>query len=75
MRTSEEIENAIGIFCEKERTNNVEAILDVLENDYDDIEIEDLYFDEDDIWTEQSAMRAREFLDGDIEFEELDKVE
>lgn len=74
MRTEEEIQEAIGIFCEKNRTENVEAVLDVLENDIDDMEIEEKYYDESGIWVEQSALRAREFLDGEIDMDELNEV-
>ena len=71
MRTQEEVTQAISIFCEKERTEKVEAIIDVLENDLDDEEIEQKYFNENDPWTEQSALSARQFLDKEIELEEI----
>ena len=71
MRTQEEITQAISIFCEKERTEKVEAILDVLENELDEEEIEQKYFDENDPWIEQSALSARQFLDGEIELEDV----
>ena len=71
MRTQDEINKAISIFCEKERTEKVEAILDVLENDLDEDEIEQKYFDENNPWTEQAALSARQFLDEEIELEEI----
>ena len=40
MRTQEEINTATDVFCEKERTSEVEAVLDVLESDMDDATIE-----------------------------------
>ena len=71
MRTTEEINEAINLFCEKERTEEVEAILDVLENKLDEEEIEQKYFDENDPWTEQVALSARQFLDGEIGLDEI----
>ena len=71
MRVQEEIDKAIDIFCQEERTEQVEAILDVLENKLDDDEIEQKYFDENDPWVEQSALSARQFLEEEIEFEEI----
>tara|TARA_R110002153_G_scaffold6025_1_gene27682 strand:- start:241 stop:459 length:219 start_codon:yes stop_codon:yes gene_type:complete len=71
MRTTEEINEAINIFCEKERTEEVEAILDVLENKLNEEEIEQKYFDENDPWTEQTALSARQFLDGEIGLDEI----
>lgn len=71
MRTVKEIQEAIEHFNNERETINTEAILDVLENDLDYDEIEEKYFDENDPWTEQSAMKAREFLDGIVELEEV----
>ncbi len=71
MRVQKEITQAISIFCEKERTEEVEAILDVLENELDEEEIEQKYFDENTPWTEQAALSARQFLDEEIELEEI----
>jgi hypothetical protein len=71
MRTTEEISEAINLFCEKERSEEVEAILDVLENKLDEEEIEQKYFDENDPWTEQVALSARQFLDGEIGLDEI----
>lgn len=72
MRTQEEINKAIDIFCEKERTEKVNAILDVLENDLDCMQIEEKYLDENDPWTEQAALSARDFLDKEIELEDVE---
>ena len=72
MRTQDEINKAISIFCEKERTEKVEAILDVLENELEEEEIEEKYFDENDPWVEQSALSARNYLDGENELDEID---
>jgi len=71
MRTQEEVAQAMSIFLGKERTEKVEAVLDVLENELDEDEIEQKYFDENDPWVEQSALSARQFLDGEIELEDV----
>ncbi len=73
MRTQKEIDIAITIFAEENRTDKVEAILDVLENDLDEEVIEDRYYDEQGIWVEQAALSAREFLDGEKKMEEIDE--
>lgn len=70
-RNESEIKSTIGVFCEKNRTVRVEAILDVLENDLDYLEIEEKYHDEKDPWVEQSALSARDYMDGVIEFDEV----
>lgn len=44
---------------------NIDAVLDVLENDLDYDEIESKYFDENQTDREQNANRAREWMDGD----------
>jgi len=72
MREQKEIDNAVTIFNDMESTEKVRAILDVLENDWDDMEIEDRYFDENDPWVEQAALSARQFLDGEIEIEDVE---
>ena len=71
MRTQEEVAQAMSIFFGKERTEKVEAVLDVLENELDEDEIEQKYFNENDPWIEQSALSARQFLDGEIELEDV----
>ena len=71
MRTDVEVKEAIEFFCNEERTKKTEAILDVLENNLDEEEIEEKYYNEDDIWTEQAALSTRQFLDCEIDIEEL----
>ena len=72
MREQKEINEAVKIFMDKEDiTENINAIIDVLENDLDFEEIENKYHSEDNIWIEQSALTARDFLDGDIELEDV----
>lgn len=70
-RSQEEIDEAISLFNDKPSTENVRAVLDVLENELEYDEIEEKYQDENDPWLEQSALSALEFIDGDIELDEI----
>ncbi len=76
MRTDVEIKSKIKEVGAKldTRTANrevIDAILDVLENDLEAEQIEDKYFDEHRTERESSAMRAREWMDGDITDEDF----
>lgn len=71
MRTEIEIQEAIDLFSGKTQSEEVAAILDVLENDLDFLEIESKYQDDNDPWVEQAALSAREFLDEEIEMGEI----
>jgi hypothetical protein len=72
MKTDVEINNIINEVIKKYPINKkINALIDVLENDLDESEIEEKYFDEDDCWIEQEALKARQWLDGEITDEEL----
>lgn len=70
-RTQKEINEAISLFMAKENNKELDAIIDVLENDltYDKIELR--YFDENNPWIEQAAIRALDYLEGNIELTEI----
>ncbi len=72
MRIENEIKAKIQEVGAKLDTNlkkrdNIDAILDVLENDLEYEEIEEKYFDEHKTGRESSANSAREWLDGDVD--------
>jgi hypothetical protein len=71
MRTNQEIKELIASFQARPVTPSVDAIINVLENDLTEDRIEMLYYDPNDPWVEQAALKAREWLNGEIESEDV----
>jgi len=76
MRTAQEIKELKEhyqqlINDQKGHIDHHEVVLDVLENDLYDEDIEAKYFNENDPWPEQIGFKTRQWLDGEIEKEDI----
>ncbi|AFF28157.1 gp159 [Sphingomonas phage PAU] len=71
LEIDELIEQLKDLTVRRSDQEEIDAILNVLENDLSYDEIESLYFDENVTDVEQQANKAREFMDGGLEADEI----